>query len=327
MASSRRRGSNPTIRTFGSLGSGRNYDSLSTWEAFTDNDLVTGAISEDLECYTDASPYNQRITLFGGTVNSTFFRSIVAAAGQKHNGVIGVGVWFTCTSDADNTFHLSEGPCSLHDIGVTYTLNGTTIRYAIEVSGTGAAGKRVTNCIVANCTNAGTADDRGMSTRESTDVVVNTLVYNSGIGFDTPVTATFNLYNCNAIDNSSIGFNVASGSTYVMKNCLASGNGTNYGGAGATTGSTNNAGSSGTPPGSNPQTGTFVFVNAGAGNYHLSASDTVAKNNGTSLAADATFAFDDDVDGQTITTWSIGFDSNISAGVAKSAHRYYRMTS
>lgn len=60
---------------------------------------------------------------------------------------------------------------------------------------------------------------------------------------------------------------------------------------------------------------TFVFV--GSGDYHLDSTDTGAQGNGTDLSSDATYAFSDDIDGDTRTTpWDCGADQYVASGGA-----------
>jgi hypothetical protein len=57
------------------------------------------------------------------------------------------------------------------------------------------------------------------------------------------------------------------------------------------------------------QTGEATFVDEGNDDFHLSGSDTVAKDNGTDLSGDANLALTDDIDGATRSgTWDIGAD-------------------
>jgi hypothetical protein len=107
-----------------------------------------------------------------------------------------------------------------------------------------------------------------------------------------------------------VGF-IRAGDSPVAKNCLASGN-TNgfvnhtlFGAASA-----NNASSGVNIPGTNGRINqTFTFLYTAADNFHLRPADQGALGYGANLSDDLTFAFNDDIDGQTITQWSIGFDS------------------
>lgn len=57
---------------------------------------------------------------------------------------------------------------------------------------------------------------------------------------------------------------------------------------------------------------TFVF--AGSGDYHLDSTDTGARGKGTDLSSDGTYAFSDDIDGDTRSAWDAGADEYVAAG-------------
>ncbi len=60
-------------------------------------------------------------------------------------------------------------------------------------------------------------------------------------------------------------------------------------------------------------TGSVLFVNAGAGDFHLQAGDTVALGAGLDLSVDPVFPFTLDIDGQTRPgTWDLGADEYVS---------------
>lgn len=74
---------------------------------------------------------------------------------------------------------------------------------------------------------------------------------------------------------------------------------------------------------SSPQSGlrskvmTFISETGGSEDLHITSGDTVAKDAGTDLSADAQYAFSTDIDGSTRSgTWDIGADEYISAGSA-----------
>lgn len=90
-------------------------------------------------------------------------------------------------------------------------------------------------------------------------------------------------------------------------------------------GSTNNCSDiASDAPGTSPQTGTVTFVDAANDDYHLSSSDTKAKNLGvlidgiiTASTAVGQYLLDDDVDGVVRTgTWDIGADEIFVAPVS-----------
>ncbi len=64
---------------------------------------------------------------------------------------------------------------------------------------------------------------------------------------------------------------------------------------------------------------TFSFVAPGSDDYHLAVGDTGARGKATDLSADGVFAFDDDIDNDTRSTWDCGADEFVSAGDALTA--------
>ena len=120
------------------------------------------------------------------------------------------------------------------------------------------------------------------------------------------------VYNNTSVDNER-GFNGSGGASTdrVLKNNLSQGNVTDYSGTYDGTNSTNNQSGDGTAPGVNTVTGTVIFVNESADNFHLSTSNTLAVHQGTDLSADSNLSFNDDIDGDTRPIgweWDIGAD-------------------
>lgn len=104
----------------------------------------------------------------------------------------------------------------------------------------------------------------------------------------------------------------------IAKNCIGMRSaGDSYTGTwnAASTNCHSNAGD--TPPGSNPITGTVKFAEAATNkNYHLLSTDTVAKDAGTDLRADANIAITTDIDGNSRSdaTPNLGADEFPTAG-------------
>lgn len=315
MASARRVGTNENIQTYGD--GTRDYTSLATWESATDNDLVTATTSEVLECYADSPSFADDVNLFGATTNASFFRIIRPAVGEGHDGTPNSGVVFTTTT-ANSIISCSED----HDLAQDLVLRSTTN----QVGGTNCVGinsgvndVEIVGCLL-KATNSGTGSGRGFTSfGAATNYVIDCVAYkcdNSGFFVATPSTVVF--YNCTAVDCGT-GFNRQSG-TATAKNCLASGNTTaDFSGTFAAA-SIANASSDGTAPGASPALNrTFVFADPDNDDYHLLHTDRGAFQRGVDLSADATFAFDDDIDGDTITIWSIGADAQASVISARRA--------
>jgi len=133
------------------------------------------------------------------------------------------------------------------------------------------------------------------------------------------------LYNCISVGNT-YGFqrNTGVAGAVIAKNCLASGNTTADFAGTFDAASVTNASSDTSAPGTGKRTEqTFTFVDADNDDYHLAAADAGAKGFGTDLSEDATFAFDDDIDGDLWgASWSIGMDHPVAAGGLTPGHTY-----
>lgn len=131
-------------------------------------------------------------------------------------------------------------------------------------------------------------------------------------------------YHCGAVDCANVGgrsgFNRGAG-TFVTKNCWAQNPNIALGGGSAhwlgtfDAASNYNVSGDATAPGANSQTSaTITFVNS-ASDWHISGSDTVAKDAGTDLSADANYPISDDwEDTARSATPEIGPDEIAAAG-------------
>lgn len=324
MASARRTGTNESISTYG--GGTRNYTSLATWEDATDVNMVTGTISYVLECYNDASSYNDYVTLAGGTTNSFYFRIIRPAAGSGtnganwHGGVPTAGIRFFSTTDA-HVLNNTEANSQIQDVVAKLTINSANNRYCAAASAANAA---VVGVLAVDSTNAGAGVANGILVSAGTGAIaVDCLAHNNdtyGIVLFAPAGGTIYAYNCtahgNAVENWR--FTIGNGRTGIVKNCIGSTTGTCFadGGITGTLTMTYCASSDDTADNwggaGNRINQTFTFVNSGADDFHLASTDAGAKDFGTSLSADAVYAFDDDIDKDTRSgSWDIGFDEYI----------------
>jgi hypothetical protein len=326
---SRRSGLNEIVSTFGSAGFGRDYTSIGTWESATDNNNIAALQSPVLECYADAASYTTSVVISGATNDANYFRIIRAAAGQKHNGTPNTG--FKISSTADDGFNIVETNSQLQDLIITVNVNIDDTITGIIMQG---AGNKAIGCIVYDSVNSFSGRPaRGILTTGANAIVVLCLVHNCedfGIGV---TGGNCFLYNCSIVDitgGSSRGIRVDT--TAIVKNCLAMGTtSADYQTSGTVTGSSHNASEDATGDDFGA-TGarinqTFTFANSASNDFHLAAGDAGARTFGTNLSADANFAFDDDIDGQTILTWSMGFDSVGGTAATPLLKRYYQMSS
>lgn len=328
MPSSRITGLNENIRTFGATGLGRDY-TPSTWLTFetdTDVDLVGTTTTEVLECYDDGvHEISTAITFLGATTSADYRRIIRPASGERHDGTQNSGVRFSITNPADtNGISISENYFSFQDIVVTFTLNSASARSAIALNN---AFSSCIGVIVHDCANSGTGTARGIQGVISSCIACNCISSRNELqGFF----GTGHFLNCTSVFNTNRGFQQGT-AAMVVKNCIASGNGSDdYQNPDAT--SSHCSSEDGTAPTTNARTGTPTFINSGSDDFHLSTSDTVSLGFGTDLSTYTGFGsirsggangFDDDIDGETITTWSIGVDSHIAASGSSAAVYYY----
>lgn len=315
MASSRKVGTNEEVATYGT---GKTYTSLATWEADTDIDLVTATKSCVLEIYGNS--YNDgNCTLSGATTNTSYFRIVRPASGNKlTSGAISTK-HFTYTADSASEFiTLSEPNCEVQDIVATRTVNYNTASantFAILITSGGNCG--FVGCVAINCSNAYSGRTTEGFTSYSDDAEVyfkNCLAHNcDGSGFE--LTAASNgksyAYNCTSIGNALYGFTGGITSNNYAYGCGADGNSS---GDLDTTYVTFTNCSDSTP--------TFA---AGTDNFHLGAADTVWKDADTNTGSwHSSCGYDDDVDGDTRTgSWDIGWDEVTGGGATVKPHHYY----
>jgi len=299
MASSRRAGTNERkwdgdswevgVNTFGTAGAGRDYTAISLWETDTDVDIVTATVSPVLECYNDAASYDLggAVVFVGATVNTTYFRILRAHSTTRHLGVSGAGVVF----DGSSSLSLGETDFGVEDIEVRRSVNNANPRLAVEAAATRG---RIVG-VLAKGVNTGAGTGLGIYNSANVTVyIVNCIAFESddvNIGQRNGV-----VYNCTAVNGGGYGFSYTT-TEPAYKNCIGYNNtGGDWNTAGGASGTDYNLSKDATVPASAHHVhGTLTFNNAGADDYRLTSTDTDAIGAGASLAADATFAFDDDI--------------------------------
>lgn len=285
----------------------RDYTSLATWEADTDTNLVTAADGEVLTCYDDNAPYNDAVTLEGATTSSDYFRVLRAAEGQR--GTPTSGVRFAVTVQV--CIDCQENYCSFHDIAakaVKYVSAQTTTGFRTNL---GAQNVRYIGCCGYESYNSHAAGNSAGffisnfgagngSAYLINCVAIDTNVSPLGYGFvqyhNAFGSVSMTLYNCSAI-NTDRGISNVVG-TGIAKNCIVQ--------------------NSSILAFENITQTTCVTsgVTFDADGYHLDSADTGAIDQGTDLSGDGTFAFDDDIDGDTRSgDWDIGCDEYMSGAV------------
>lgn len=317
MASSRKTGTNESVSTYGV---GKSYTVLATWEADTDNDLVATTISPVLECYDNGSSFNDYVTLDGSTTSSSYFRIIRPAVGNKHNGTPNTGVRFANTTAA-HVFYINESYSQVQDLVAKSTFSSASYFQVFYMHGVGSM---TIGCIAYDSANSGTGITAGFYADANLAGPVDCLSHNNeGAGFSLYIVSAGQnafAYNCTATNNGAPGGFRAGGTagTTTLKNCLASDNITDFVKVSTvspvvTYCASKDATADDWAGAGNRINQTFTFVDSANDNFHLASTDAGAINYGTDLSADGTFAFDDDIDGQTRTApWDIGADEYVT---------------
>jgi hypothetical protein len=308
MASSRKTATNENISTYGD--GTRDYSSMVTWEAATDNDLVSATQSEVLECYDDAASFDDYCSLSGAITNSSYFRIVRPASGQGHDGTSNNG--FTIANTANVVaFGVLEDYSRVEDLIIKSNLtSGLFGRYVAQIIG--ANHGALVGAIVFDSSNTSSARNMGgvysAPAEGESSYVINCLFHNItttgsgyGLGIRADGSGTTYAYNCTVQGVQDYGMYQTDG-TGIAKNICSSGNGTaDWDGTWTQTTCTSE--------GANP-----TYENAGGDDFHLASGDTVCRGNGTDLSADSVYAFDDDIDGETRSAWDIGFDAYSDKG-------------
>jgi hypothetical protein len=292
--------------TNGTAGANRAYATLAEWEAA--RQAVLSEI-EEVICEGTAADTGQ-LTIDGWTTTSSFYidiKALSSAGAGRHAGVwstskyrlsVNGGAGVGC-SQRENFTRITGLQAEVH----------TFANRVIEWAST-AGGGRVTECILRGTRASSYV---GMFVNSASGgvgsiFIVNNVVYTLGTGISQSSTndAVY-VYN-NTVYDCDVGidghFDAATrAKNNVVQNCTTDWTSDFH------ADSAYNNSEDGTHPGSNGQTGTVTFVNAGSFDLHLSASDTVAKVNGVDLRADAGFPFDVDIDEQARgAVWDMGAD-------------------
>jgi hypothetical protein len=295
LASSRRAGTNESISDYEGGSPDYTEGQFGTWEAATDNNNVTGAVSPVLEVYAEGgggSLWDETaVDFLGGTNNATYMRIVRPAAGNKHSGIIVTDGSAAGFRDAATTpsylFQLADtGPIYFQDLIITRT--GIDNLYDCGIKVLSGCTAHVVGCLVFGF------EGRGIQLESGGAIAVNCVVH----AVDRCMfTSGITVYCYNVTENGCTRNSIFNSGTATTKNCVWD------------TAISN----SGTHNQTTNVTGTPTYVDAAGDDFHLDPDDTVALDNGTDLSADGTFAFDDDIDGDTRSgTWDVGFDEVVS---------------
>jgi len=191
----------------------------------------------------------------------------------------------------------SAGISSILFAGVT--VKDSIVRKSSVVAGEGVKiiGTNIANAFVVNTVVSGGWDyGIDIATNGGYGYAYNTTSYGNNYGYNG--FHTQNLKNCIGAGNTIADFARVSSYPVNITNCASSD---------ATAGTFSGTGTR--------VNQTFSFIDPVNGNFHLSSSDTGAKNYGTDLSTDFNLSFSTDIDGETRTGyWDIGADETSGGG-------------
>ncbi len=192
----------------------RDYTSLSTWESATDNDLVTAQAGEVLDCYEDASPYNDGgCYIAGATTNASYFRVVRKAPSVSRTYDPTSGVVFSCAGYPD-IIYCGESYDQVQDITMINTYTSGTAYACYMLAGNAA----VVGCFAKSVNGAETG--RGIRLANGA-LAINCVVYECD-GWSIYVSGgTCYCYYCTSVDNRDGYVEVSAG---VAKNCISEDN-------------------------------------------------------------------------------------------------------
>lgn len=327
MATSRRAGTNEQITTYGT---GKTYTegNFATWEQATDTDHVADTETDVLEVYAEGGGgglWDDAEILGGstnGVVNSFLYCRIVrAASGEGHSGIPKDDGSMAGFRHTGNLFHIDETYTQLQDLVLQGGLNHADDRYAVYLA---ADETKIIGCLIFDCNNAGAGGVNGIRFAPgagNTGYVINCLFHNIDLYAMDVLTGDNIAYNCTENTSVSGALFIGNGDTMTTINCVLDSGITNNGTHNTTTDTID----------------TPTYIDSVNNDFHLAANDVTAKDQGTDLSGDGTFAFDDDINdgvmgagkaGETRSgTWDIGFDEIVAAveDNLKKTTYYYNM--
>ena len=312
-------------------GSGTNYTSLSAWEAGEQGDL-TGARDEiavaKCRC-TGGTADTTNVTIDGWTTSSTQYIKIWTDPSEsyRHNGTWQTGNKYRIVSSASwgqGTLRIAEQYVRI--IGLQ--IDNTAVDQANGIVADSSAQSTSSYLLISHnilrlSGGGGSSSHYGINNIGGLNsYVINNIVYGWEYGINigySEVAVNICIYNNTIVNcSSSCVVNYSySGANVRLYNNIAQGTSSegNYDYVVGPDASGSNISSDTTSPNAAYRSKTVTFV--GSGNYHLSSSDTEARNNGTNLYNDSVYAFQTDIDGQdrggSGAVWDIGADEYVAA--------------
>lgn len=286
--------------------SGGDYTKLVNWEAGEDDtgDLVSRGVFHVAEITGDWSSVadTNAVTILGWTTGADNYIEVRTAGSARHAGKWDETKYRLSVTNA--ACHVNEDYVRIDGLQIGFA--GTANSYALRFSNIGAANYLVVrNCLLKSTAPSGTHYAVYLNDPDINSHVYNVVAFgnwNSGIIADALSSAA--IMNC-TVYGATNGFRQAGG--LGVTNCIAQ---ACYNGFYTVTNALNNCSDiQSDAPGSGSRTGTVSFVDIANGDFHLQASDTIAKDYGADLSG----SFTTDIDGETRSgTWDIGADEVMS---------------
>lgn len=286
------------------------YTSLAAWEAAEQADLVAAGDSHELVC--DAWVYVGDVTISGWTTGPGNKITIKAAPGHEHNGVQGAGVKFTVDNYSQEATVVCDVPyLNFLDVEIKQTL------YRAGVL-TVAGNLFFDRCIIEGQSSSGGNDGAAFSLNTYPGILIQNcwliqtrtgqsgtgvVRYYRGAGTPVPV-----FKNCTFVGERGIyGAGSSAFEMPLVENCVFATSLEAVNGAGGTTwpaGTRNNA-----VWGAQSSFGVDAVTGIGASDFVDEPNDDYSIDATSALydaGADLSAEFTTDIQGNTITTWSIG---------------------
>ncbi|NKB37863.1 MAG: hypothetical protein GKR93_11960 [Gammaproteobacteria bacterium] len=309
--------------------SGGDYASLSAAEA--DNfgaagaDLVSN--DENVICTCEAFSDTSAVAINGMVTDAIRNLVIRPAAGAEAQIPYSSSTYRLECSSGDRCLRIQDQNVTVEKIQVQpIKTSGTSPRDGVQIASQSSGSNIVLDgLVIKSGINSGNGNgSMGIENVDSDtrgtirNCFVYDFIYTGMVGYrNTGSSAVMYWYNNTAI-NCLTGFYTNSSNIHVVNNGyesqgLASANG--FSGTFNSASDYNASDISSDAPGSNAQTGNPTFVDEASDDFHLDASDTLWKGNGTDLSAVSDFPFSVDFDGETRSSWDIGSDEYVSVGL------------
>ena len=274
-------------------GPGTDYLSLLAFEAGERRDLVAADEIAVAEVRSSGTPDKTNEVDFDSanwTTDSTRYIHIRPYAGQEHAGVWDATKYVKQPNNNQKNI-ISDVDIKIEGIQLETVTTDTNIQESVVLGGNVANKRQYLNRCLIRLNESGTIDSSQQAVSlVGTNTTIRTYITNNIIydwkdqtgTHELPAFGPTYIYNYmynNTVVNCGSGIGSLGSRRYAYNNVVQNTTGDNYYGDFNAT-SYNNLSDDGTAPGNDPITGSVLFVNAAAKDFHLSLTDTVAKGAG-----------------------------------------------